>query len=180
RCRAPAASCAAGWHSRCNRDAKSSTISWIPASARPRPAAPTRSRLRARPKPGQTGWAPAPSPIDLSEHDVERAENGGDVGEQMAAADEIHRLQMGKTRRADLALVGLVAAVGDQIDAELALRRLDRGVDLTGRHANAFGVELEVMDQRFHRALHLATAGRRDLVVLDDDRALAIRRAEFR
>src|SRR5260370_32603274 len=42
---------------------------------------------------------------------------------EMAPADEIHRLQMSETRRADLAFVGLVAAVGDQIDAELALRR---------------------------------------------------------
>src|SRR6185369_6109374 len=115
----------------------------------------TRSRPRARPKPGQTGWAPAPSPIDLSKDDVERAENGRDVGQEMASADEVHRLQMGKARRADLALVGLVAAVGDQIDAELAFRRLDRGIDLAGRHVNALGVELEVVDERFHRTLHL-------------------------
>src|SRR5258705_12638757 len=86
--------------------------------------------------------APASSSIDLSKHDVERAEDGRDVGEQMAAADEIHRLQMGKARRADLALVGLVGAVGDQIDAELALRRLDRGVDLAGGGVGAFGIEL--------------------------------------
>jgi hypothetical protein len=48
------------------------------------------------------------------------------------AAHEIHGLEMGESRRADLAAVGLVRAVGDQIDAELALRRLDRGVDLAG------------------------------------------------
>src|SRR3954451_12574503 len=97
----------------------------------------------------------------------------------MALADVMHRLQMGEARRADLALVGLVAAVGDQVDAELALRRLDRSIDLAGRHVHAFGIELEVMDQRFHRALHLAAARRRDLVVLDDDRALAVRRAHL-
>ena len=77
---------------------------------------------------------------------------------------------MRKARRADLALIGLVAAVGDQIDAELALGRFDRGVDFAGRHLEAFGVELEVMDQRFHRALHLRAPRRRDLVVVDDDR----------
>ena len=69
----------------------------------------------------------------------------------------------GEARRADLAAVGLVGAVGDQIDAELALGRLDRGVGLAGRHVVALGVELEVMDQRFHRALHLAARRRRDL-----------------
>src|SRR5262245_27683408 len=98
-----------------------------------------RSHPRARPKSGQTGWAPAPSPIDLSKHDVERAENGRDVGEQMALADVVHRLQMGETRRADLALVGLVGAVGDEVDAEFALRRFHRGINLAGRHVNALG-----------------------------------------
>src|SRR6202171_1420683 len=97
---------------------------------------------------GQTGWAAARSPIDLSEHDIERAQDGRDVGQQMALADEIHRLQMRKTWRADLAFVGLVGAVGDQVDAELALRRLDRSVDLAGRHMEALGIELAVMDQR--------------------------------
>src|SRR5262249_20622837 len=157
---------------RCSRDGRSSTKSSIPLSARGQPAAPTRSRLPARPKPDQTGWAGSPSPVDLSEHDVERAEDGGDVGEQMAFADVVHRLQMRKARRADLALVRLVGAVGDEIDAKLTLGGFDRGIDLAGRHVNTFGVELEVMDQRFHRALHLAAARWRDLVVLDDNRPL--------
>src|SRR5689334_4846182 len=151
----------------------------IPASAQQRPAAPMRSRRPARPMPDQTGWAGSPSPIDLSEHDVERAEDGGDVGEQMALADVVHRLQMRKARRADLALVGLVGAVGDKVDAELALRRFHGGIDLAGRHMNAFGIELEMMDERFHRALHLAAAGRRDLVVLDHDRPLPFGFAEL-
>jgi hypothetical protein len=66
---------------------------------------------------------------------------------------------MREAGRADLAAVGLVGAVGDEIDAELALRRLDGGIGLAGRHVEALGVELEVMDQRFHRALHLAARG---------------------
>src|SRR5262245_26250671 len=98
------------------------------------------------------------SSVDLPEHDVERAEDGGDVREHVAPAEEIHRREMREARRADLALVRLVGAVGDQIDAELALGRLDRGVDLAGRHVEALGVELEVMDQRLHRLLHLAAA----------------------
>src|SRR6202140_4333176 len=144
------------------------------------PDAPTHWRPRSRRWSGQTGWAAARSPIDLSEHDIERAQDGRDVGQQVALADEIHRLQMRKTRRADLAFVGLVGAVGDQVDAELALRRLDRGVNLAGRHMEAFGIELEVVDQRFHRALHLAAPRRRDLVVFDNDRPLAVGSAQFR
>ena len=119
------------------------------------------------------------SSIHLPEHDVERTQNGGDVGEHVAAAEEIHRLQMGKAGRPDLAFVGLVGAVGDEIDAELALGRLDRGIDLAGRHVEAFGVELEVMDERFHRALHLGALGRHDLVVVDRDRPLPFGERSF-
>src|SRR5258708_32105469 len=96
---------------------------------------------------GQTGWAAAHSPVDLPEHDIERAENGRNVGQQVALADEIHRLQMRKAGRADLAFVGLVGAVGAQIHAELALRRLYRGGALPGRHMEGLGRHLEMKDQ---------------------------------
>ena len=78
----------------------------------------------------------------------------------------------GIAARPDLAAVGPVGAVGDQIDAELALRRLDRGVGLAGRHMKAFGVKLEVMDERFHRPLELGPLGRGDLLILELDRSL--------
>jgi hypothetical protein len=51
------------------------------------------------------------SAIDLPEHDVERADDRRDISQHMPAAQEIHRLQMGKRRRPDLALVGPVGAV---------------------------------------------------------------------
>src|ERR1700753_972388 len=98
-----------------------------------RPCVPTGWPPREPLTPGQTGLALAPSTVDLSEHDIERAEDGGHVRQQMTAADEVHGLQMRKTRRADLALVRLVGAVGDEVDAELALGRLDCGVDFAGR-----------------------------------------------
>ena len=60
-----------------------------------------------------------------------------DVGQLVALADVVHRLQVQEPRRADLGAVGLVGAVGHQIDAELALRRLDRGIDLARRDVEA-------------------------------------------
>jgi hypothetical protein len=51
----------------------------------------------------------------------------------VAATHEVHGLQMRKARGANLAAVGLVGAVGDEIDAELALRRFDGGIDFAGR-----------------------------------------------
>src|SRR5262245_20689916 len=85
----------------------------------------------------------ARSSIHLPEHDVERAEDCRYVRVQVAAAEKIHGLEMGEARGADFASVGLVGAVGDEIDAELALRRLDGGINLTGRYVVALGVKLE-------------------------------------
>jgi two-component system, NtrC family, sensor kinase len=90
------------------------------------------------------------SAIDLPEHDVERAEDRRNIGQHMPAAQEIHRLQMRERRRPDLALIGPVGAVRHQIDAELALGRLDRRVDLASGHVIALTVELEVVDGRLH------------------------------
>src|SRR2546423_10191198 len=110
------------------------------------------------------------SAIDLPEHDVERADDRRSIGQHRPAAQEIHRLQMGERRRPDLALVGPVGAVRHQVDAELALGRLDRGIDLARGHVMALAVELEMVNGRLHRALHLGAQGRHDLVVLDGNR----------
>src|SRR6266481_1142432 len=111
------------------------------------------------------------SAIDLPEHDVERADDRRDIGQHMPATQEIHRLQMGERRRPDLAFVGPVAAVRHQVDAELALGRLDRGVDLAGGHVMALAIELEMVNGRLHRALHLSAQRRDDLVVPNDNRS---------
>src|SRR3569833_862584 len=97
------------------------------------------------------------SAIDLTEHDIERPQHGGHVRQHVAAAEEIHGAQMGKTLRLDRAAVGFVGPVRDKVDAELTLGGLDGGVDLASWHLVALGIELEVMDERFHRLLHLGT-----------------------
>src|SRR5213075_198316 len=99
--------------------------------------------------------------VDLAEHDVERTDVRRHVGELVSSGHHVERLQVRETRRSDLAAIGFVGAVRDQVDAELALGRLDRSVGLAGRHLVALGVELEVMDQGLHRVLHLAAARRR-------------------
>src|SRR5947208_11965341 len=119
------------------------------------------------------------SSVDLAEHDVERAEDGRDVGQHVPAAEKVHRLQMRERGCADLALVGPVAAVGDEIDPELALGGFDRGIDFAGRHVESLGVELEMMDQGFHRALHLPAPRRHDLVVRMADGALPFREPQL-
>src|SRR5215475_2751974 len=45
-----------------------------------------------------------------SQHDVQRTDDRGDVGLQMAAAEKVHHLQKRERGSADLALVRLVSA----------------------------------------------------------------------
>src|SRR5512139_1884930 len=97
------------------------------------------------------------SPVDFAEHDVHGADQRHRVGDHVAARHLVERGQVGKARRADLQAVRLVGAVADQVDAELALRMLDGGVDLALGHVETLGEELEVVNQLFHVGLHLDT-----------------------
>src|SRR5690349_18998969 len=96
----------------------------------------------------------------------------------MPFAKEIHRGEMWKSGGAGFAAVGFIGAVRHQIDAKLALRRLDGGVSLALGNTEALGIELEMMDYSFHRALHLAAARRRVFVVWCEHRPLSSRRVQ--
>ena len=61
---------------------------------------------------------------------------------------------------------GFAGAVGHEVAADLAARRLDRDVGLARRHAEALGEQLEVVDQRLHRLVDAGARRRRDLAVL--------------
>src|ERR1700689_2480046 len=58
------------------------------------------------------------SPIDLAEHNVERAEDRADVGQHVLAAQKIHRLKRREPGRAKFDAVRLVRNVGHQKKAE--------------------------------------------------------------
>src|SRR5258708_13125592 len=68
------------------------------------------------------------SPVDLAENDVLSPDDRHHVSEHMALCHLVERRQMGKARRADLHAVGLVRAVGDDIDPEFPFRALDSGI----------------------------------------------------
>src|ERR1700726_1335326 len=113
------------------------------------------------------------SSVHLAEDDIERTQNRAHIGKHRFPAEKIHRGKMREARRPDLAAIRLFGAVRDEIDAEFSLRRLDRAIDFAGRHMEAFGVELEVMNQRLHRTLHFRAGGRHDLAILRRDWPLA-------
>ena len=78
--------------------------------------------------------------IDLPEHNIERTDDRRDVGQHVAAAQEIHCLQVREGGRPDLAFVGLIGAIRDEIDTELTLGRLNSCVNLTGRNTMTFTI----------------------------------------
>jgi len=94
-------------------------------------------------------------------------------------AQDIHRLEVRERRRANLAFVRPVGAVGHQIDPRLTLGRLDGGINLASRNPVAFSVKLEVMNERLHRALHLGAARWHDLGVHEMRGPLPVRRAQL-
>src|SRR6476469_8140319 len=122
------------------------------------PAGTSRSRARMRARRPPRAWrgqASARSPVDLPENDVHRADHGDRVGDHVAARQLVERREVRKAWRADLEPIRLVGAVADDVNAELALRMLDRRVRLALGNADPFGIELEVVDEVFHAALHL-------------------------
>ena len=101
------------------------------------------------------------------------------VGQHVAARQELHRRKMRKGGRADLALVGPVGPIRNKIDTKFTPGCLDCGIDLSGWNAVAFGIELEVFDHCFHRTLHFATPWRNNLVIPDGDRSLSFSLAKL-
>jgi len=112
------------------------------------------------------------SPVDLAKHNVARADERDDVGDHVALRDGIEGGQVREARRADLAAVRPVGAVRHEVDAELALGRLDRSVGLALRDSVALGEELSRI-----QASRCADAGS---VSTGDSRAPAARGAAQR
>src|SRR5829696_8722782 len=71
---------------------------------------------------------PATSTIYFPEHDVERADDGDHVGDEVADAHLPQRLEVYQARRAHADAVRAARAVRDEVAADLALRPLDRVV----------------------------------------------------
>src|SRR6516225_1325556 len=94
------------------------------------------------------------SSVDASHDGVDGGDGGDGVGDHAAFAGGRDGLQVGEGGVAVVHPVGSGAAVGDHVHAEFAAGRFDGEVDLSGRHADAFGDQFEVVDQPFHGVAH--------------------------
>ena len=64
--------------------------------------------------------------IDLSQHNIQTPNDRHDIRDHFALAHNRQGRKINKARAAEMNAVGFRAAVRSHIDAELALRRLDR------------------------------------------------------
>lgn len=97
--------------------------------------------------------------------------NSHSIGQQVTTGNLVESTQVGKTRSTDLAPVGSLATITDQVHGHLALGSLNGRVGLTRRHRVTLSVQKEVVDQSLHVLLHGSTRRRRHLVVLNLDGA---------
>src|SRR2546430_17107744 len=74
--------------------------------------------------------------VDLAEHGIDGAHDGDDVGDLVAGDDVREDGQVGERGSAPLHPVGLGAAVGDEIAADLAAGALDARVGLALGYAH--------------------------------------------
>ena len=89
----------------------------------------------------------------------------------MTLRDVIESTQVSETGSTDVASVWSLATVRNDVHTHLTLGGLDGGVGLTRGNSVTLGVEEEVVDEGLHVLLHGGSGRRRDLVVLDTDRA---------
>src|SRR5574341_2536677 len=76
------------------------------------------------------------SPIHLTEHRVDRAHDGDDVGDLVAGNDVREHREVRERRATPLQAVGLGPPVADEVAADLAARPLDPRVPLTLGYAH--------------------------------------------
>src|SRR5271166_219299 len=71
--------------------------------------------------------------VHFSQHNVERPDDGHDVGHQMPANHLVKRFQIDERRRTNLHAVGLRSPVAHNVVAQLALGRFNRVIHLARR-----------------------------------------------
>ena len=70
-------------------------------------------------------------PINITEHDVDRANDGDNVREEVAFGQHLGNVQIGETGRANAKTVGMSTAILDKIEAHLTFRSFDAAVNFT-------------------------------------------------
>src|SRR3954471_3755433 len=78
-----------------------------------------------------------PSAVQLGGDDIQAPQDGHDVGDQVILDDVREDLEVDERRRAGPGAPGRLAAVGDEVVAELSVGRLDRRIELVSGRLEA-------------------------------------------
>src|SRR5262245_19371725 len=133
-----------------------------------------RRPVAAAPSPGPGTWDLEPSrrsPIALPHHEVETPEDRDDVREHRPLQRVREARDVHERRPADAQALRAARAVGDDVEAELALGVLGAEVALGRAELRALGHHHELVDELLHVRQHFALDWQRDLAVVDADRA---------
>src|SRR6266851_4286130 len=114
-----------------------------------------------RPGPGcaqPSAW-PAASAITIPQDEVEAAHDRDHVRNQDALHQLFERLEIAERRRPDLHAIGLVGAIRNQVEAQLATWALHERIDVANGTLEPFADEPEMVDDRLHALAELAPRG---------------------
>src|SRR5215468_8793584 len=92
--------------------------------------------------------------IHIAEDDVDGANAGDDVRDDLPFNKFRKRLQINKRRGAEMATQRLWRAIAGDEATKLATRRFHGDVGLAGRRRKTLSENLEVVDECFHLRLH--------------------------
>src|SRR5204863_3165077 len=84
----------------------------------------------------RTRWSPEKSKsssVDVSQHDIDRTNDGHDIRYEVSPHHAVERLQIDERRRPDVHAIRHDAAVADNVIADFTLRRFDGVIDLARR-----------------------------------------------
>src|ERR1700722_9115325 len=77
-------------------------------------------------------------PVDFSQYNVERSDDGHNIGHQVPANHLVERFEINERRRANPHAIRLRCSIANNVVAKLALRRLNRVVNLSRRRLQHF------------------------------------------
>jgi hypothetical protein len=88
-----------------------------------------------------------PSPIDFAQDDINRANDRDEIGNHTPFRKNLERFEIHEAARSFVPSVWAVGAVAYDVEAKFAFGTFDSGVRFAYRRSEAFGVELEVVDE---------------------------------
>ena len=110
--------------------------------------------------------------VALAHHEVERTEDGGDIGDHVPGKEHIEERKVDEGRAANFQAIGDSSAFGADVEAEFAFGVFGSEIDFASRGINALGRDDEVVNQFLHAHHYALLVGQGAFRVDEVDRAI--------